>query len=456
MKKHITIGILAHVDAGKTTLSEAILYRLGVTKNFGRVDHGDTYFDTDAIERGRGITVFSKQAEVAYEDLRITFIDTPGHADFGAEAERSLLPLDYAILMVSAPEGVQSHTRTLFGLLESYGIPTFIVVNKTDLARVSSEETLQKIRKDLVADSFDFTNEIPYEDIATTDEAMLDMYMEDAAITDDAIAAAIEERRLFPVIFLSALKQEGVKRLLELIGRFTREPQYPEAFAARVYKIVRDDKGNRLTFLKVMGGTIKVKDEILPFGAYPDQAKKINEIRLYSGDKYKSLPEAKAGDTVAVTGADESYPGQGYGSLKDAGLPTLLPVLSYRVLLKEGQDAHEIHTKFAELADEDPLLGVMWNEKLQEIRLSVMGKIQLEILKQKMAERFGEDIDFDIGNIVYKETIAEPTIGHGHYEPLKHFADVVITAEPLSGGRGSKWLQSCQRMFWQKIIRIRL
>ncbi|MBQ7678040.1 MAG: TetM/TetW/TetO/TetS family tetracycline resistance ribosomal protection protein [Lachnospiraceae bacterium] len=434
--KRITIGILAHVDAGKTTLSEALLYHCGAIRKAGRVDHGDTFLDTDAIEKKRGITVFSKQAEITVGDLSVTFIDTPGHADFSAETERALLALDYAILVISAPEGVQSHTRTLFSLLASYDIPAFIAVNKMDIAAAPREKILAHLKDELSPDCFDLTDELPYEDIATVNESMLDLYMENATIPDESIARAITGRALFPVVFLSALKQDGITQLTEILERFSLPRSFGDSFGARVYKIMRDDKGQRLTFLKITGGTLKVKDEILPYGAYPDEAEKVNELRRYSGDKYDSLSEASAGETVAVTGLSESYPGRGYGCEKDAALPQLLPVLSYRVLLSEEQDAHTIYADFAELADEDPLLGVAWNERLKEIRLSVMGKIQLEILRQKMEERFGEVIDFDVGNIVYKETIAMPTMGHGHYEPLKHFADVLIKMEPLPSDSG--------------------
>ncbi len=435
-ERHVTIGILAHVDAGKTTLSEALLYKCGAIRSAGRVDHGDSFMDTDEIERKRGITVFSKQAEIVWEDLSMTFIDTPGHADFSAETERSLLALDYAILVVSASEGVQSHTRTLFKLLSTYKIPTFVVVNKMDIAHKKPKEICVTLREELSPECCDFTDGVPYEDVATANEALLEQYMEDGEIPDGAVADAVFAREVFPVIFLSALRQEGVGRLLEVLRRFVAVPSYGDAFGARVYKIVRDEKGQRLTFLKITGGTLRVKEEVLPYGAYPDEAQKVNELRRYSGDRYEAVSVARAGETVAATGIANSYPGRGYGVEEDAELPRLLPVLSYRVLLTEEQDAHAIYTDFCELADEDPLLAVAWNERLGEIRLSLMGKIQLEILRQKMVERFGEEIDFDIGNIVYKETIAAPTMGHGHYEPLKHFADVVLSIEPLPTGSG--------------------
>ncbi len=434
--KRVTIGICAHVDAGKTTLSEALLFSCGAIRHFGRVDHGDTFLDTDAIEKKRGITVFSKQAEITYRDLSITFIDTPGHADFSAETERSLLALDYAILVVSASEGVQSHTRTLFSLLRTYHIPAFIAVNKIDIAKSDRPSMIKHLQKELSADCFDFTDSVPYEDIATANEALLDAYMEKGELSDEAVADAVLAREIFPAVFLSALRQEGVERILEVLNRFVKTPAYRHEFGARVYKIARDDKGQRLSFLKITSGSLRIKDEILPYGAYPDEAEKVNELRRYSGDKYESIPEVHAGETVAVCGISNSFPGRGYGIEKDAALPQLLPVLSYRVLLAPEQDAHVLYADFAELADEDPLLSVSWNERLKEIRLSVMGKIQLEILRQKMFDRFGETIDFDIGNIVYKETIAEPTLGHGHYEPLKHFADVLIRMEPLPLGSG--------------------
>ena len=343
--------------------------------------------------------------------------------DFSAETERVLSVLDYAVLVISGLNGVQSHTRTLYRLLRKYNIPTFIFVNKMDVARQSREELMEDLNKNISEECVDMSVLIPddsqsaqnpptdkreavLEEIATVDEEVLEEYMESGDISDNTVARVIAEEKLFPVYFGSALKMEGVTKLLDAISRYAVEPSYSEEFLARVFKVIRDKNNNRLTFLKVTGGKLKLKDSVLPYGAYPEQARKVNEIRLVSGDKFQPLNELKAGHIAAVTGLDESYPGQGLGNMEDALLPTLVPVLSYTVLLKEDADAHHVYEDMKILSDEDPMLMPTWEEKSQCVGVSLMGKVQLEVIKRKMAERFGEDIDFGTGTIVYKETIA--------------------------------------------------
>ena len=455
--KHIVMGILAHVDAGKTTLSESILYTTGAVRKIGRVDHGDTFFDTDNIERERGITIFSKQTNFVYNadadnSLEVTLLDTPGHVDFSAETERVLSVLDYAVLVISGLNGVQSHTRTLWRLLRGYNVPTFIFVNKMDVARLSRKELMADIRENISSecvsmvpssDSGQVSREDLLEEIATVDEDVLEEYMESGDISDTSIARVISEEKLFPVYFGSALKMDGVDELLRAIGLYTNEPCYSDEFSARVYKVLRDKNNNRLTFLKVLGGTLKLKDSVLPYGAYPDQAKKINEIRLVTGEKFEPVQELSAGHIAAVTGLEGSYPGQGLGSIEDAKLPTLVPVLTYTVLLREDQDPHKIYDNIMILADEDPMLMPTWEEKSRRVGVSLMGKVQLEVIKRKVKERFDEDIDFGTGTIVYKETIASSVEGHGHFEPLRHFADVKLRLEPLPSGSGIEVITEC-------------
>ena len=441
--KHINMGILAHVDAGKTTLSESLLYMGGAIRSRGRVDHGDTFFDTDRIERERGITIFSKQTEISFGELSITLLDTPGHVDFSAETERTLCVLDYAILVISGLNGVQSHTRKLWQLLAANEVPVILFVNKMDIARESREELFRDIREALSLDAVDFSGAVSgkstddfFEEIAMAEESLLEEYMESGAVAEESIRRGIRERKIFPVLFGSALKSDGVSELVSLLERFCGEPVYPEEFSARVFKIARDKNNTRLTYLKVTGGTLSVKDTVLPFGAYPDQAKKVNEIRIITGEKHEAVSSVPAGHIAAVTGLDESYAGQGLGAMPDAELPLMIPVLSYRVLLSEEQNPHEIYDDFLILADEDPMLSPVWEEKTKSVGISLMGKIQLEVLREKMRERFGEEVDFGTGKILYKETIATPSVGHGHYEPLRHFADVILKLEPLPAGSG--------------------
>ena len=466
--KHIVMGILAHVDAGKTTLSESILYTSGAVRKIGRVDHGDTFFDTDNIERERGITIFSKQTRFVYQQgeddkngIEVTLLDTPGHVDFSAETERVLSVLDYAVLVISGLNGVQSHTRTLWRLLRHYNVPTFIFVNKMDVARISREELMEDIRENISPecvdmeplldngnDAGDDSNtpadiENVLEEIATVDEAILDEYMETGSIAEESIARVISEEKLFPVYFGSALKMDGITNLLDAISLYALEPTYSDEFSARVFKVLRDKNNKRLTFLKVLGGTLKLKDSVLPYGAYPEAAMKVNEIRQVTGEKYEPMQELRAGHIAAVTGLDESYPGQGLGDVEDAALPSLVPVLTYTVLLGEDADAHNIFEDIKILADEDPMLMPTWEEKKGIVGVSLMGKVQLEVIKRKIKERFDEDIDFGTGTIVYKETIAESVEGHGHFEPLRHYADVRLRLEPLPPGSGIEVVTEC-------------
>ena len=461
-------GILAHVDAGKTTLSESMLYLTGEIRTLGRVDHRDTFLDTDEIERERGITVLSKMASLTYEDLEITFVDTPGHVDFSAEMERTLPVLDYAILVVSGLDGVQSHTRTLWKLLQRYEIPCFIFVNKMDITHYTQEELQTELMEKLSDGCVDFTqlqtcafpehevdtafseygvdtafSESVAEHLAMCSEELLEIYDAQGAFSEDVIGRAIAKRQVFPVVYGSALKTEGVMTLLELLRRYVENPAYGDTFGGKVYKINRDKNGSRQTFLKVTGGSLKVKELVLPYGAYPDEAEKVNEIRIYKGEKFEPAQEVVAGDLCAVTGLEGTYPGQGLGAQPDADVPVLEPVLSYQVLLQPEQNPHGILDNMRELEDEDPMLHVEWSERFQEIHVHLMGAIQLEVLKERMRSRFHEEVDFGVGNIMYKETIVEPTMGHGHYEPLKHFADVVLTMEPLPEGAGIQVESQC-------------
>ena len=446
--KKIIAGILAHVDAGKTTLSEMMLYRSGALRSLGRVDHGDSHMDTDEIEKARGITIYSSQSGFDYKDLHVSFIDTPGHVDFSSEMERALSVLDYAILVISGSEGVQSHTITLFKLLADYDIPAFIFVNKMDISYKTRQELMDNISSRLSPEAVCFNeyqtaSDTFFENVATCDEKLLDQFLDQGYIDQDLIADAIGSRKLFPVIFGSALKDEGVDLLLDILATYVREPAYGDNFSARVFKISRDKNKCRETFMKITGGTLSPRDMILPYGAYPSDAEKVNEIRFYDSARYTALAQASAGDIVAVTGLDNSYPGQGYGDTPDARLPGLEPVLSYKAILTRDQNPAVIYSYFKELMDEDPLLGAEYSEQLKEISVKLMGRIQLEVLRQTLADRFGVTVDFGTGNIIYRESISRTSRGHGHYEPLKHFADVVLDIEPLEAGSGLVVTTSC-------------
>ncbi len=469
--KKLTAGILAHVDAGKTTLSEAMLYHCGMIRRLGRVDNRDAFLDTEDMERKRGITIFSKQALLRYKDMEITLLDTPGHVDFSAEMERSLQVLDYAVLLISASDGVQGHTKTLWRLLERYRIPTVLFFNKMD--QQGTDQTLLLAKKEaLLAESRELTGggvvdfsrpdtEDFYENIAVCEEAVLERFLESGAIEQKEIAGLISERKLFPCFFGSALRMEGVAELLEGLLCYTEERSYQKdgAFAARVYKISRDKQGNRLTFLKVTGGSLKVRDELQ--GRMPGEEdalwrEKVTQIRSYSGEKYDTADSAEAGGIYAVTGLSYTMPGDGLGEEKGAILPVLEPVLTYQVYLPEDVQAAAALLLLRQLEEEEPQLHIIWEEKLQEIHVQLMGQVQLEILQNMIKERFRMVVDFGPGNIVYKETIADVVEGVGHFEPLRHYAEVQLRLEPGEPGSGVQIGMDCSEDIldknWQRLI----
>ena len=447
--KKLTIGILAHVDAGKTTLSEGLLYAAGALRTLGRVDHGDAFLDTEALERERGITIFAKQAVLDCGGTHITLLDTPGHVDFSAEAERTLQVLDYAILVISGTDGVQGHTRTLWRLLERYGVPTFLFINKIDLAGADRAALLTDLQKSFGACvDLGAKPDVRDEHAALTDEAALEELLERGALSDDTLAALISARKIFPCCFGSALKNEGVAEFLQLLTRFTREPARGADFGARVFKISRDAQGTRLTHLKVTGGTLRAKTQ-LPCG-------KADQLRLYSGAKFRPLDAAGAGEVVAVTGLADTYPGQGLGAEADGEKPVLQSVLTYRILLPDGTDAHTVLPKLRELEDEDPMLRIVWEEASGELHAELMGEVQLEILQRLISDRFGLSVTFGEGGIVYKETIANTVEGVGHFEPLRHYAEVHLLMEPLPRGSGLRFESHCPTdkldLNWQRLI----
>lgn len=452
--KKIVVGILAHVDAGKTTLSEALLYRGGTIRKQGRVDHQDAYLDTFTLERQRGITIFSKQAKAVFGEMEMTLLDTPGHVDFSMEMERTLQVLDYAVLVISGTDGVQAHTETLWRLLEEYHIPTFLFVNKTDLL---GEEFTKEKQKSMV-ESFqerlddsivDFTEESSMmEEAAMCGEDAMEEFLEKGSLSKETIALLAAERKLFPCFFGSALKLNGVDAFIKGMADYCCELAYPESFGARIYKITRDDQGKRLTHLKLTGGSLKVKGLL--------NGEKVDQIRIYSGNKYEAVEEAFAGGIYAVTGPAKTYPGQGIGVEDEAAKPVLSPVMTYQVLLPEDTDPAVALPKLRELEEEDPGLHVVWNERLKEIHVQIMGKVQLEILKDMIRERFGIEADFGTGSIVYKETIASAVEGVGHFEPLRHYAEVHLIMEPLSSGSGLVFDSSVSEdeldLNWQRLI----
>lgn len=457
-KKHICAGLLAHVDAGKTTLSEGILYQTGTIRKLGRVDNRDAYLDTYALERARGITIFSKQAQLTLGDLEVTLLDTPGHVDFSAEMERTLQVLDCAILVVSGADGVQGHTETLWRLLRRYEIPTFLFVNKMDQPGTDRQLLLEDIRSHLDENCMDFSlmdegGEI-LENLAMCDEQVLEEYLETGRIPEREICRMVRERKVFPCYFGSALKLQGVEELLKGLESWMTPPVYGKEFGAKVYKISRDDQGNRLTHLKITGGTLKVKDVIAVPGM--EEGEKVNQIRVYSGAKAEMVSEAESGMICAVTGLTETKPGQGLGAESESDLPLLEPVLTYRVNLPEDCDVHKMLQCMRQLEEEEPQLHIVWNETLGEIHVQVMGQVQMEVLKSLAEERFGVDISFDAGNIVYKETIAGPVEGVGHFEPLRHYAEVHLLLEPAEPGSGLQFGTSCSEDVldrnWQRLI----
>ena len=456
--KHIVLGILAHVDSGKTTLSEAMLYRSGAIRKLGRVDHKDAFLDTDALEKARGITIFSKQALLTAGSTDITLLDTPGHVDFSTETERTLQVLDYAVLVVSGTDGVQSHTETLWRLLRRYHVPTFVFVNKTDLPGKSKEELLAQLNHRLGEGFVDFG--MPQADrddaLALCDENLMNRMLEAGLLTDAEIIPAIARRHIFPCWFGSALKLDGVEELLGGLDRFTRPAPALDTFGAKVFKVSQDEQGARLTWLRVTGGELKVKAQLSGEADGEPWAEKANQLRLYSGTKYTLAETIHPGQVCAVTGLTKARQGEGLGAERDSDLPVLEPVLSYQVLLPEGADVHAALGKLHRLEEEEPQLHVVGNEALGEIHVQLMGEIQLEVLRSLLAERFGLNVEFGPGGILYKETITEPMEGVGHYEPLRHYAEVHVKLEPLPRGSGMQFAADCREEVldrnWQRLV----
>lgn len=447
------IGILAHVDAGKTTLSEALLYNAGITKALGRVDKGNAYLDTDELEKQRGITIFSKQAEFIWKDLEVTLVDTPGHVDFSAEMERTLQILDYAILVISASNGVQSHTRTLWELLKMYKVPTIIFVNKMDMPDTDKALLLSELKSKLDDSCIDFTDiqeVMSNEEVAMTNESLMEEFLSCGKIDIEDIKRGISDREIFPCHFGSALKNDKIIDLLDGLNTYIDEKKYPDKFSAKVYKINRDSQGNRLTYIKVTGGVLRVKDII------DDSEEKINQIRIYSGDKYRTANEIYSGEVCAVTGLTKTYSGENLGIENDNNDVILEPVLMYRVVLPQEIDAAMMLPKLKQLEEEDPTLAIKWNEDLKEIQVCLMGEVQIEILKKLVLDRFKVAIEFDQGNVVYKETISNTVEGVGHFEPLRHYAEVHLRLEPGEIGSGlifeTEWSEEILAKNWQRLI----
>jgi len=447
-KQHICLGVLAHVDAGKTTLSESLLYLSGITRSMGRVDHGDAFLDTHNLEKSRGITIFSKQAVFPLGEKQVTLLDTPGHMDFSAEMERTLQVLDYGILVISGPDGTAGQVQTLWRLLERYGVPTFIFINKMDQPGADIDAIMTRIKKTLnsqcaLVDSEDF-----YEKAALCGEDLLDEFLETGEVSDCSLRELIKERKLFPCFAGSALKMEGVDRFLSGLDRFTLCPDYPQAFGARIYKISRDDQGNRLTHMKITGGALSVREQI--------GGDKINQIRIYNGKKFEAASQAAAGTICAVTGLAGTYCGQGLGTEPAGRKPYLDSVLTYQVLLPEGWDVHDAYNKFIQLEEEIPELHVVWDEAAGQLRIQMMGEIQGEILKSLVSERFDKQIEFGGAAISYRETITEKVEGVGHFEPLRHYAEAHILLEPLPRGSGIEIESRCSEDVldrnWQHLV----
>lgn len=458
MMKKIVIGILAHVDAGKTTLSEAMLYQSGKIKKLGRVDHRDTYLDTHSLERSRGITIFSKQAEFAVGNTEFTLLDTPGHVDFSAETERTLGVLDYAVLVISGIDGVQAHTETLWRLLRRYHIPTFLFITKTDLMSVEKEQRMAEIKSHLASCCVDFTTENKEEEIALCDEELLGKYLQTETVNSEDVVALIDKEKLFPCYFGSGLKLEGIDDFLQGLDCYTAMPSYGADFAAVVYKIGRDDKGNRLTYMKITGGQLKVRTPLTYIGknSNVECTEKISQLRVYSGDKFRTVEEATPGMVCAALGLSETAPGMGFGAEKVSAVPLLEPVLNYRIVLPDDCDAAAFLPKLRLLEEEDPELHVLWHESLREIHVRLMGEVQIEILKSLVEERFGVEIEIVDGRILYKETIKEAVVGIGHFEPLRHYAEVHLLLEPLEADSGIVFDTKCNEDLldrnWQRLI----
>lgn len=448
--KKLVVGILAHVDSGKTTLSEAMLYTAGKIRKLGRVDHKDAYLDTDVQERERGITIFSKQAVFTYDGMEITLLDTPGHVDFSAEMERTLQVLDYAILVINGMDGVQSHTDTLWKLLKRYEIPTFIFVNKMDMEGADKDAVFQNIRKKLDGDCVDFSSGDRDEQIAMADERLLDTYLDSGMVETEDIIEAILDRKIFPCFWGSALKLSGVQELLDSMNAYMVMPAYNAEFGGRIFKISRDAKGERLTYMKVTGGSLKCREQI------EGTEGKVNQIRIYSGARYETVEEAPAGMVCAVTGLGETSAGQGVGCEQGNMFAGLEPVLSYKVSYPEDKDAVVVLRDIRQLEEEEPELHVEFAQETREIFVKVMGQVQLQVLTQIVKDRFGYLISFGMGRIIYKETLAEPVMGVGHFEPLRHYAEVHLLMEPLEPGSGMQFDTICSEDVldknWQRLI----
>ena len=476
--KKLVIGILAHVDAGKTTLSEELLYLCGEIRKIGRVDHGDAFLDTYELEKERGITIFSKQALLKTENMEVMLLDTPGHVDFSAEMERTLQVLDYAILVINGMDGVQSHTMTLWRLLERYQIPTFLFVNKMDQQGTDHDALLNDLKQHLHENCVDFgrTQDTDYgmyeltpeqlENIAVCEEDILETYLETGIVEDRDIARLIVQRKIFPCYFGSALKEKGVKDFWNGVQKYTAEPKRPTEFGAKVFKIARDEQGNRLTYMKITGGSLKVKTllssnsngQSLP-GRKAEEAaweEKADQIRLYSGAKYELTSEAEAGTVCAVTGLTRTYPGEGLGIEQESELPILEPVLNYQIILPDDCDPHQMLQKLRQLEEEEPQLHILWDSQFSEIHAQLMGEVQIEILKKLIWDRFHVAVEFGAGSIVYKETVAEPVEGVGHFEPLRHYAEVHLLIEPGEPGSGCQFFTACSEDVlarnWQRLI----
>lgn len=480
--KHICVGLLAHVDAGKTTLAESILYTCGQIRRLGRVDHRDAFLDTDVQERDRGITIFSKQAQVQWEGMDITLLDTPGHVDFSAEMERTLQVLDYAVLVISAADGLQGHVLTLWRLLERYRVPVFLFLNKMDQPGTDGDSLLTELKDKLDGRIVRFgrKDEAFYEEVAVCDEALLEQYLETEVPVDDSVTAGlVRERRLFPCYMGSALRVEGIDSLLDGLYTYTRMPEYGQAFGARVYKIARDGQGNRLTYVKVTGGTLRVKQMISVCdsressvgsvsgsgddsgnknagGTGEVREEKVDQIRVYSGSKYAIEQEAAAGTVCALTGLVSTFCGQGLGAERGAVLPVVEPVMTYRIALPEDCDVHRMYEKLCQLEEEEPQLHLVWREQLNEIHAQLMGEVQIEVLRNLIRERFGVEASFEEGSIVYKETILDRVEGVGHFEPLRHYAEVHLILEPGEPGSGLQFASAVSEddldRNWQRLV----
>lgn len=450
-KRHMSVGLLAHVDAGKTTLAEGILYRSGSIRKLGRVDHGNAFLDTYDLERRRGITIFSKQAELEIDGLSVSLLDTPGHIDFSAEMERTLQVLDYAVLVISGADGVQGSVQTLWRLLKQYEIPVFLFVNKMDQPGTDKRKLLEELNQKLDSRCIDFdeVRENFMEEVAMCDEELLELYLEQGTVLSDRIGEAVKERKVFPCYFGSALKMQGIDELLKGLGKYARCPVYGREFGARVYKISRDEQGNRLTHMKITGGILKVKTLL-------ETGEKVDQIRIYSGTGYESVQSVQAGSICAVTGLSKTSSGDGLGMEGAGAKPSLEPVLNYEIKLPEGTNVHDMFLKLKQLDEEEPELQIVWDEVLGEIHAKVMGEIQIEILKTLISERFHVDVEFGTGNIVYKETISDTVEGVGHYEPLRHYAEVHLLMEPGEPGSGLVFNTLCSEDLldrnWQRLI----